>query len=137
MLFRKILSAMIDKPYLAILPFLALLFSGMFWKVGLLVSAAFLYQGAWCTYRHKRCGTPHCGVTGPLYLLIAIFSLLRWVPLFASSALSWSSWDHLFLVFWVGTTTAFAAQWLASRSKADLAYTAAFLATSLFVYAAY
>jgi hypothetical protein len=135
MRFDRISTFLIHYPPLVLVPFLALVYAGQHWNAGLPLTGAFLYLGAWCSYRHRRCGTPHCGVTGPLYLLVALFSVLDRVPLFAASAVSWSDWDHLFLVFWIGTTAAFGAQWLSSRRSADLAYTSAFLVAALVVYA--
>jgi len=125
---------MIDQPVAAILPFVVLMLAGMRWNVGFLFTLAFLYQGAWCVFRSDRCGTPHCGVTGPLFLLIAVFSLLRWVPPFAGATSEWSNWDHLILVAWLGTTAAFAAQWLSRRRRVDLIWTVGLIVGSLLDY---
>lgn len=136
-MWSKVSSFLIKNPPFVLMPFVLLLYGGFHWRIGLLLTGAFLYLGAWCTYRHTRCGTPPCGITGPLFLLVALFSLLRWVPPFASSALAWSNWDHLFLVVWIGTTAAFGSQWLATRRWGDAALTAGFLTASLAVYAAH
>jgi hypothetical protein len=124
---HPVLATMIDRPAFAMVPFLAFLVVGMVWKVNLFFTLAFLYQGVWCVFRNARCGTPHCGITGPLLLLIAFVSLLRWVPPFASSASAWSSWDHLIPVAWMGTTAAFAAQWVSRPRSA--ASSSAFIST--------
>jgi len=127
-------AAMINNPILAVLPFFVLLVAGFTWQAGSLLTLAFLYQGAWCTFRHTQCGTPACGVTGPLFLLIAVFSLLRWVPPFSSSSIGWSDWSHLMLACWLGTIAAFAAQWLHTRDRRDLVTTAGLLVASLLDY---
>ena len=131
---HRVLAGMIDRPTFAILPFVGLLVFGMVWQVGPLFTLAFAYQGVWCVFRNRLCGTPHCGITGPLFLLIAFFSLLRWVPPFASSSSAWSDWDHLIPVAWLGATAAFAAQWLTTRRRGDLTWAAGLLGGSLLDY---
>ncbi len=131
---HPILATMINQPVLAIMPFLAFLVGGTVWNVGLLFTLAFLYLGMWCVYRNRTCGTRHCGFTGPLFLFIALFSLLRWVPPFAGSDSAWSDWDHLIPVAWMGTMAAFAAQWLETRRRGDLAWTAGLFVGSLVDY---
>lgn len=107
---NEALSAMINQPGMAIAPFVALLAGGMGWNGGFPLTTAFAYQGGLCTYRHRRGGTPQCGVTGPLYLLIALFSQLWRLPVFGSSSLTWSHWDHLFLVGNYGSVCSSVAQ---------------------------
>lgn len=73
-------------------------------------------------------------MTGPLFLLIALFSVLGRVPVFAGSDMAWGDWSHLILVAWLGSTAAFAAQWLGTRRRSDLVVTARLLAGSLLDY---
>lgn len=131
---HPVTALMINRPILVILPLFCSLVVGMILKVGQLFTAAFLYLGVWCVFRYKWCGTPQCGVTGPLFLLIALFSLLLWVPPFADLPSSWSSWDHLIVVAWLGATAAFTAQWLITRKRRDLIWTAGLFPKSLLDY---
>lgn len=56
----------------------ALVFLGVFWaqaRVPLWVPS-FLVMGSACVVNAKRCGRLHCHITGPLFLLAALATLL-------------------------------------------------------------
>lgn len=57
---------------------IALLLVGGAWHRGMawLWTVAFAVMGAGCAVNAMRCGRLHCHVTGPLFLLAAIWSLL-------------------------------------------------------------
>jgi hypothetical protein len=55
----------------------AALIVGSFWQRGaLLWIPAFLVMGAACLANAARCGRRHCYVTGPIYLLAAVYLAL-------------------------------------------------------------
>lgn len=53
----------------------------------LLWTASFLFMGGCCIVNAARCGRLHCFFTGPLYLLAALLSALRWI---GWTSLPWS-----------------------------------------------
>ncbi|MGH8232905.1 MAG: hypothetical protein ACREPU_01735 [Rhodanobacteraceae bacterium] len=55
---------------------LALLIAGGVWHSLWVWTAAFVVMGAGCAVNAMRCGRLHCYVTGPLFLLAAIWCLL-------------------------------------------------------------
>lgn len=58
------------------LPAVALIV-GAYWRHGLyLWIPAFLVMGAACLVNAARCGRVHCYITGPLFLLAAVYSAL-------------------------------------------------------------
>ncbi|MGH8111915.1 MAG: hypothetical protein ACREPF_10095 [Rhodanobacteraceae bacterium] len=64
----------------------AMVIAGGAWRpaMGWLWTAAFALAGTGCLLNAARCGRTHCYMTGPLFLLAALWSLLSavgWVPL--------------------------------------------------------
>ncbi len=57
---------------------IALIVTGGFWHQGLvwLWAPAFLIAGLGCVLNAAKCGRIHCYLTGPLYLLAAVFVIL-------------------------------------------------------------
>ncbi|MCB9508197.1 MAG: hypothetical protein H6697_11120 [Myxococcales bacterium] len=56
----------------------ALVFLGIFWAQarGTLWIPSFIVMGLACLFNARRCGRLHCHITGPLFLLAALVTLL-------------------------------------------------------------
>jgi len=75
----------------------------------LLWAPAFLLMGAACVYNAAHCGRLHCRVTGPLYLLAAVATVLLAL---GAVPIEWS-WIAMGVV--VGTVLGYVPEWVRGK----------------------
>lgn len=75
----------------------------------LLWTPALVVAGGACLFNAARCGRCHCHITGPLYLIAAVASVLVGLELVA---LEWS-WIALWIVG--GTVLAYVPEWVRGK----------------------